>query len=114
MEALPEVAALKVALRNNLALIDLKRGNFPDAIKNCNLALELDKGNVKALFRKGRAQRLLQSFEEAEETLKSAVELDGQNAEVVAELAQLKKDKADFASKEKSMYGNLFAKGNLY
>jgi peptidylprolyl isomerase len=113
-EALPEVPALKVAMRNNLALIYLKQKKPNSAIVNCNHALELDSKNTKALFRKAKAHRMNQEFELAEEILKKALEITPNDTEIVGELASMKKEWKDIQAKERNMFAGMFQKAQLY
>jgi len=113
-ETLPEVPALKVAMRNNIALIYLKQKKPQNVINNCNMALELDKKNTKALFRKAKAYRIQQEFELAEETLKKALEITPDDVEIATELSATRKEWKDIQAKERNMFAGMFQKAQLY
>lgn len=52
-----ELLDVKVKCLNNLAASQLKLDHFKAALKSCNLVLEHQPGNIKALFRKGKVRR---------------------------------------------------------
>lgn len=47
---------MKVKCLNNLAASQLKLDHYEAALKSCNLVLEHQPGNIKALFRKGKVR----------------------------------------------------------
>ena len=61
---------MQIALRNNIALICLNLDKLQECVVNCNHALEFDKKNIKALFKKAKAKRLMQNFEEAQQVFR--------------------------------------------
>jgi len=99
-----EALNLKIALRNNVGLICLNLKKYDQCIINCNHVLEFDKKNIKALFKKAKANRLSQDFEEAERIIKSALEIDSGDQACVNELALIKKDLFEYRQKEKAMF----------
>lgn len=51
-----ELLEVKVKCLNNLAASQLKLDHYEAALKSCNLVLEHQPGNIKALFRKGKVR----------------------------------------------------------
>lgn len=51
-----ELLDVKVKCLNNLAASQLKLDHYEAALKSCNLVLEHQPGNIKALFRKGKVR----------------------------------------------------------
>ncbi|GAA6006683.1 hypothetical protein JCM11491_003143 [Sporobolomyces phaffii] len=75
----------------NRSLVHLRLGNFLDAFRDANTALDLDGGaNVKALFRRGLANKGLGKLDDAKRDFEQAIE-QGAGADVETELAQLLK-----------------------
>ena len=88
---------LQVALGLNLAACQLKLGQVDHASSNCSRILELDPGNVKALYRRGMARMRLGDLDEAEEDLRQAGRREPGNTAVqrrLRELAQLKQQQS--------------------
>jgi tetratricopeptide (TPR) repeat protein len=88
---------LQVALGLNLAACQLKLGQADHASSNCSRILELDPGNVKALYRRGMARMRLGDLDEAEEDLRQAGRREPGNTAVqrrLRELAQLKQQQS--------------------
>lgn len=104
----PEVIPMKIALRNNVALISLNLKNYHECLVNCGHVLEFDKTNIKALFKKAKANRLLQEFEEAERIIVSALEIDPTDKALINEQTQIKRDLKEYEDREKKMYSKLF------
>lgn len=67
-----KVKALKATIHSNTALCHLKLGDMQAAAQSSKKALELDGGNIKALFRRAQANSGLEDFFEAERDLKKA------------------------------------------
>lgn len=61
-----EAAALTLAVWSNLSLAYNKTKRYAKSIENANKVLEKDANNLKALYRKGTAQFLSESFADAE------------------------------------------------
>ena len=104
----PEAIPLKIALRNNVGLICLNIHHLQESVINCNHVLEFDKKNIKALYKKAKANRLMQNFEEAEEILKGALEIDGGDKALLNEQLLLKKDLHEYRQKERNMFAKSF------
>ncbi|XP_057243268.1 peptidyl-prolyl cis-trans isomerase FKBP8 [Malurus melanocephalus] len=74
-----ELLDVKVKCLNNLAASQLKLDHFKAALKSCNLVLEHQPGNIKALFRKGKVLAQQGEYREAIPILKAALKLEPSN-----------------------------------
>ncbi|XP_064353712.1 peptidyl-prolyl cis-trans isomerase FKBP8 isoform X1 [Dromaius novaehollandiae] len=110
-----ELLDVKVKCLNNLAASQLKLDHYEAALKSCNLVLEHQPGNIKALFRKGKVLAQQGEYREAIPILKAALKLEPSNKTIHAELSKLVKKHADQKSVETEMYrkmlGNPSASG---
>ncbi|NXG15481.1 FKBP8 isomerase, partial [Grallaria varia] len=99
-----ELLDVKVKCLNNLAASQLKLDHYKAALKSCNLVLEHQPGNIKALFRKGKVLAQLGEYREAIPILKAALKLEPSNKTIHAELSKLVKKHADQRNVETEMY----------
>ena len=70
-----EAEALKLKLLLNFAACRLKTVHLDDTVHHLNQALDIDGGNVKALYRRAQAYRLMDKFDLAQRDLARAVDL---------------------------------------
>jgi len=88
-----------------------------DVINHCTRVLDVDKTNVKALYRRAQGHLLLpqerhiNGLAEATMDLKRALELDPQNAEVRKEFRRVKDLQKQADSKASSMYTKMVGTG---
>lgn len=106
----PEARKLKISMWSNTAQCALSTGKYADCVANCNKVLAEDPGNAKALFRRGKAQGLLQEWDEGIKDLKKVLEMDPSNADVARELQVVQEALRQHNAKQKAKYGNMFAK----
>ncbi|OXB73131.1 UNVERIFIED_CONTAM: hypothetical protein H355_012056 [Colinus virginianus] len=99
-----ELLDVKVKCLNNLAASQLKLDHYEAALKSCNLVLEHQPGNIKALFRKGKVLAQQGEYREAIPILKAALKLEPSNKTIHAELSKLVKKHADQKTVETEMY----------
>ena len=103
-----EVNEIKVKLHLNIAMCFLKLKNNHKVINNCTDALELEKDNVKALFRRATAYYNEKKIKEAKSDLKNAMKINPDDKAIKKLNAKLdlviKKQKA----KEKKMAQRMF------
>ncbi|NWU50914.1 FKBP8 isomerase, partial [Dromas ardeola] len=99
-----ELLDVKVKCLNNLAASQLKLDHYEAALKSCNLVLEHQPGNIKALFRKGKVLAQQGEYREAIPILKAALKLEPSNKTIHAELSKLVKKHADQKNVETEMY----------
>lgn len=70
----PEAISMASVLFSNRALAHLKRAEHRHAVDDCDKALALDPGAVKALFRRGTALAKMKRWEHAKADLAQVVE----------------------------------------
>ena len=107
---------LFVGCHSNAAMCSLKAKQYPEAIKACNLVLEIDSEakNVKAFYRRGTARKNMGLLKEAKADLMLAYELDKTNKDVRKALASLKEAIAESKKKEKAAFGGFLGKFDIY
>lgn len=101
---------LKVACHLNSAACDLKLKQYKDVLENSKKVLDIDKDNVKALFRRGQAHSELDNWDEAQQDFRRAQELDPNNKEITRELQRLKRKMIEQDKKDKQRFKKIFAK----
>ncbi|XP_019393900.1 PREDICTED: peptidyl-prolyl cis-trans isomerase FKBP8 [Crocodylus porosus] len=99
-----ELLEVKVKCLNNLAASQLKLDHYEAALKSCNLVLEHQPENIKALFRKGKVLAQQGEYSQAIPILKAALKLEPSNKTIHAELSKLVKKHADQKTVETEMY----------
>lgn len=89
---------------NNQAICQLKIDAYDAALKTCESVLKTDPKNVKAMFRKGKAQNLKGDYINAVKSLSEAFKLDPSNKEIAKELKEAKDKLTAEDKKCKDMY----------
>ncbi|XP_044134808.1 peptidyl-prolyl cis-trans isomerase FKBP8 [Bufo gargarizans] len=106
-----ELLDVKMKCLNNLAASQLKLDHFEAALKSCNMVLEQQPENIKALFRKGKVLAQQGEYTEAIAILREALKLEPTNKTIHAELSKLVKKHADQKNVETAMYKKML--GNV-
>uniref|UniRef100_A0A8C5M5B1 peptidylprolyl isomerase n=1 Tax=Leptobrachium leishanense TaxID=445787 RepID=A0A8C5M5B1_9ANUR len=106
-----ELLDVKIKCLNNLAASQLKLDHFEAALKSCNLVLENQPENIKALFRKGKVLAQEGEYSEAIAILRKALKLEPANKTIHAELSKQVKKHTDQKNVETAMYKKML--GNL-
>lgn len=106
-----ELLDVKMKCLNNLAASQLKLDHYEAALKSCNLVLEQQPENIKALFRKGKVLAQQGEYSEAIAILRRALKLEPSNKTIHAELSKLVKKHADQKNVETAMYKKML--GNV-
>lgn len=105
---LDESSVLKAALHCNAAAALLALRRHEEALDQCRGALALEPGNVKALYRKGRAHAGLGQDGAAREALERAAKLAPGDAAVRAALRELDAEERAKAQAAKGLFTGLF------
>ena len=105
-----EAETLRAVDYNNLAAVAIKQFKYGEAVEHACSVLEVEPDNVKALFRRGQAERLRLNYKESARDLLKAAKLEPKNAAVRAEYEKTRKAVADAKKKEKATYGSMFSK----
>ncbi|KAM3939960.1 peptidyl-prolyl cis-trans isomerase FKBP8 isoform 1-T3 [Leptodactylus fuscus] len=106
-----ELLDVKMKCLNNLAASQLKLDHFEAALKSCNMVLEQQPENIKALFRKGKVLAQQGEYSEAIAILRKALKLEPTNKTIHSELSKLVKKHADQKNVETAMYKKML--GNV-
>lgn len=87
----------------NLSLCDLKQTRSGRACKYARKALDLDRKNVKALFRLAQGLRQLGEFEDAKKQISKAHRLDPRNKDINAEMKKLDEEMLRYRERNQDM-----------
>merc|ERR1712157_478843 len=104
--------ALYISCWGNAAMSYIKLSDWSSAIKACNKVLNVEKINLKALYRRGVAKTHCGLLKEAKCDLMAAYSIDNKNVDVRKALAQLKETIHSSKKKEKAAFGGIFDKMN--
>ncbi|KAH3858145.1 hypothetical protein DPMN_100765 [Dreissena polymorpha] len=99
----------KLSIHLNIAACKLPLKDYEGTVEDCDKALDIAPGNIKALFRKGQAQVYLKAWEKAQDTLTKAANLDPEDKVIQKELVKVKAAMEQEKKKEKQMYQRMFA-----
>ena len=85
-----------IPLYSNLSFINIKQNDWNSVIKNTKLILNIEKENIKAIYRKCYAEVNLSEYEMAEETINKLRNLIGdENPELVSLVKMLEQKKTE-------------------
>lgn len=105
--------AARFTLNSNGALMNIKMGSWEDAARMAGAALAVrgvkDSDRAKALYRRGLAHARMKDEDSAAADLAEANALAPGDAAVAKELADVKRNVAARAAKEKAAYKKFFA-----
>jgi len=100
--------ALRLACHLNKAACHLQLKQNSDAVKECNLALEIAPNDAKGLFRRGQAQVGLKEYAEAIKSLNAAAKVEPQNKAIRAEIAKATELQKRLKEKTAKAYSGFF------
>ncbi|GAM25393.1 hypothetical protein SAMD00019534_085680 [Acytostelium subglobosum LB1] len=103
-----ETKALKHVLLNNIAMCLMKQQKYTNALRSLEEILLEDADNVKALYRRGKCQIVLENYSEAETDLLRAKSLAPNDKEILNELAILAQKTKSHNAKESKAYSKIF------
>lgn len=104
------IKELLISCRLNQAATEIKLGDYKSAVEHCDKALEIDKANIKALFRRATGLYQMGRYEKAKADLLKANELSPNDKEIKALLAEIVKKLKEFEQKDKKIFSGLFEK----
>ncbi|KAM4707951.1 peptidyl-prolyl cis-trans isomerase FKBP8 [Discoglossus pictus] len=107
-----ELLDVKIKCLNNLAASQLKLDHYEAALKSCNMVLEHQPENIKALFRKGKVLAQQGECSEAITILRKALKLEPTNKTIHAELSKLVKKHTYQKNVETEMYKKMLGNVN--
>lgn len=100
----------KLSLYLNLAAVKLKVADYKEVIQNCNKALEIEKENPKALFRRAQAKFNLGDLEAARKDLVVAAHGAPNDKEIRNLLKDIDSKIKASIEKEKKVFSGMFEK----
>jgi len=103
---------LKLPCYLNIAASYTQLRDIKAVIDNCNKALEIEKMNVKALYRRAQAQSELRDYDSALTDLKLALDVDPENSAVKIAMSNVNKMLSEQEKKDKLIYGRMFQLDN--
>ncbi|CAG9324360.1 unnamed protein product [Blepharisma stoltei] len=109
-----ELKTLKTQLYSNLAICNVKLGEWGEAINNCNEALKIEPNNIKVLFRRASARVNFGLPEEALEDCKAGLAIEPENADFKVLRSKINQRLKEEREKDKKRYGNMFSKLSMY
>ncbi|XP_073343414.1 peptidyl-prolyl cis-trans isomerase D [Pagrus major] len=92
----------------NTAACKLKMQLWQEALESCNEALEMNKTNTKALFRRSQAWQGLKEFSKAMTDLKKAQEITPEDKAISNEMKRVQLKIQEEKEKEKKIYAKMF------
>jgi len=114
-----QIKRLRLTCALNIAQCKLKLTKFDEAVKACDVVLELDPNNLKALYR--RAEGLVRpsgatayDHDMAIKDLNKATQIDPDDKIVSSLLKTLRDDRKKQRSKDKGTFEGMFNRGELY
>ena len=81
---------------------------WDESLKECDKVLEIQEGNVKALFRRGQCYLGKRDYDLALADFNQAKTLAPSDKGILNEIAKVKKAKLEYAQKEKKMFSKMF------
>jgi len=103
-----EGTALLLSILSNRAMCNLKLEKFAAVVTDCSTVLSKDAKNVKALFRRAKAHMGLKNYDEADEDLTKASELDGEDVAIKNAVKVNKAARAKELKKQQAAYSKMF------
>ena len=90
-------------------MVAMLQSRWKDVVDKCTQVLAIDDGNVKALYRRGKAHNMCDDWAEAKADLQRCLEIDAANAEAAEELRALNDKVTAHHKKEKALFGKMFS-----
>jgi len=104
-----ELKALKVSLLSNQALIQIREGEWNDALSSASDGLKLDPDNIKLLYRRAQCKNESADWDECVADLKLLLQKDEKNAPAQRLLKTVKKKNKEYMRKKRSMASAFFS-----
>lgn len=101
---------IKLAIFLNEALCHQKLNDHNEALHSCHLALNLDRKNVKALYRRGQSRLSLGDFEKALEDFNAVREIEPDNKAALNQATICQQQIKIYNEQQKKVFANMFTK----
>lgn len=103
-----EIRKVEVPIVLNMAAALILDKKWDESLKECDKVLEIQEGNVKALFRRGQCYLGKRDYDLALADFNQAKTLAPSDKGILNEIAKVKKAKLKYAQKEKKMFSKMF------
>ena len=97
-----QVKSLLITLQTNLSMVTYRQGKYKMSRDVASKAVDIDNANVKALYRRAMAHRMLGDVDSARDDLRAALLTEPNNVAVRKELACVKKSLDERRAKERA------------
>ncbi|CAF4297911.1 unnamed protein product, partial [Rotaria sp. Silwood2] len=101
---------LKIASQSNLALCYMKMGNYDDAKRVCNRALDFDDKNEKCIFRRGQCHLAMRFYDRAIQDFENVLRINPSNLAAKQQIQICEQEIKAHEVKEKELYRTIFKK----
>jgi tetratricopeptide (TPR) repeat protein len=101
--------SLLLASYLNQALCNLKLNRNPQAIRNCDDALDMDKNNPKGLYRRGLARLAINEPQDAKDDFMTILQLEPDNKAALSQIKLCDRKIIEHQKKEKLIFQKMFS-----
>ncbi|XP_020371994.2 peptidyl-prolyl cis-trans isomerase FKBP5-like [Rhincodon typus] len=102
--------ALILAAHLNVAMCHLKLNKYLKAVESCDRALEIDRTNEKALYRRGEARLCVNEFDLAKADFQKVLQVNPENKAAKAQIVLCQNRIKEHHERNKKIYANMFQK----
>ncbi|ORC92355.1 peptidylprolyl isomerase [Trypanosoma theileri] len=100
--------AARVLLWGNLAQVLLNKRQFKECVEYCNKTLEAERDNVKALYRRAKANTALGEWDDAKRDLEHILTLNAENTDAKVLLQHVREQCKAYEEKQRAIYKKMF------
>jgi len=109
MKKKKEINSIKVVCNLNLGIVTYKYGHFRKCLEFCQLVLDIEPENTKALYRMALGYKELSEYDEAKKSLIKAAKI--KNTKAISELyEEVKRLQDEYNEKSKKLHKGIFNK----
>ncbi|XP_060701571.1 peptidyl-prolyl cis-trans isomerase FKBP5-like [Hemiscyllium ocellatum] len=102
--------ALVLAAHLNVAMCYLKLNKYLKAVESCDRALEIDRTNEKALYRRGEARLCVNEFDLAKADFQKVLQVNPENRAAKMQIVLCQNRMKEHHERNKKIYANMFQK----
>uniref|UniRef100_UPI00398ED0DB peptidyl-prolyl cis-trans isomerase FKBP5-like n=1 Tax=Pristiophorus japonicus TaxID=55135 RepID=UPI00398ED0DB len=102
--------AFILAAHLNVAMCYLKLTEYQKAVESCDRALEIDRANEKALYRRGEARLCVNEFDLAKADFQKVLQVNPENKAAKTQIVLCQNRIKEHHQRNKKIYANMFQK----
>ncbi|XP_038675473.1 peptidyl-prolyl cis-trans isomerase FKBP5-like [Scyliorhinus canicula] len=102
--------SLILAAHLNVAMCSLKLNEYLKAVGSCDRALEIDRANEKALYRRGEARLCVNEFDLAKADFQKVLQVNPENKAAKTQIVLCQNKRKEHHERNKKIYANMFQK----